>query len=144
MQNRDGVGRRSQSYLPTLVEQALDNAARLIHEYRLPVLVRAAHPGSSQPRPTGEHRTSRLVVAPSMKPLNLVGHAECQRERRLGKGLRHECQRGIERPEVPAGEPEIEPEDDQESSASARAWWGAEACGGLCDYRIFSRRVSLL
>jgi hypothetical protein len=36
MQNRDGVGRRSQSYLPTLVEQALDNAARLIHEYRLP------------------------------------------------------------------------------------------------------------
>jgi hypothetical protein len=41
MQNRDGVGRRSQSYLPTLVEQALDNAARLIHEYRLPVLERA-------------------------------------------------------------------------------------------------------
>jgi hypothetical protein len=44
MQNRDGVGRRSQSYLPTLVEQALDNAARLIHEYRLPVQVAGAHP----------------------------------------------------------------------------------------------------
>jgi len=41
MQNRDGVGRRSQSYLPTLVEQALHNAARLIHEYRLPGLERS-------------------------------------------------------------------------------------------------------
>src|SRR5437763_16968548 len=38
IQNRDGVGRRAQSYLPTFGRHALNNAARLIHEYRLPVL----------------------------------------------------------------------------------------------------------
>jgi hypothetical protein len=40
MQNRDGVGRRSQSYLPTFGRARVDNAARLIHEYRLPVMER--------------------------------------------------------------------------------------------------------
>jgi hypothetical protein len=43
MQNRDGVGRRSQSYLPTFGRACVDNAARLIHEYRLPVQVATAH-----------------------------------------------------------------------------------------------------
>jgi len=41
MQNRDGVGRRSQSYLPTFGRARVDNAARLIHEYRLPGLERS-------------------------------------------------------------------------------------------------------
>src|SRR5215211_2994018 len=44
IQNRDGVGRRAQAYLPTF-----NNAARLIHEYRLPVLAQGALAGVRWP-----------------------------------------------------------------------------------------------
>jgi hypothetical protein len=70
MQNRDGVGRRSQSYLPTLVEQAVDNAARLIHEYRLPVQVAGAHPGSADMR---LGRPPRIDVPRARYGASLIG-----------------------------------------------------------------------
>jgi hypothetical protein len=59
MQNRDGVGRRSQSYLPTFGRARVDNAARLIHEYRLPARGRLCPFGSRTERAAAGSRPKR-------------------------------------------------------------------------------------
>jgi hypothetical protein len=96
MQNRDGVGRRSQSYLPTFGRARVDNAARLIHEYRLPVLALVSSQKHHKPRPTSclrqRRAASRLSSADRQFCVSPVGYGSmisidetsCRSSRRFG------------------------------------------------------------